>query len=663
MSGTIGGRVVDTSGSNGPVSNARVELYDVKPAKNVSCVRSVLTDHAGRFEFYDVPDGSHHLQARAFGQTGQSDEITVKGGEACQVEVPLKLGLTITPMAYTSKCDEPEPCNRAVAGRAFLVHIGVSDSVLKYNPEYELNVFPVGSVFRTAKENELEVTVPEPGVKSLEAKLRDRNPDAESGRHASVTARAQIHASEPDRLPVAGSMAVQLQRTKVPHTPDQVLWSAIRLHTKRIGFGAYREFIDRVFCGESREVREHPALERRLADVDTPINGVASYEVLKIATEAFLLTQCGVRLEGENEATRRSFLRGFETESESTRLGEPVNFEFLEQKLRQYLGADRQLPYIARVIREAFPELLDDRDNDSLLTCRSRVPCLIELIWSYWHEEGMLAQSMNAITRRFQNVHAPGERDPLAHLELDPLRPMNNVIWGFIQDEFRRLTVKRRAYEYEHHYGLTLYGKAVSHVRPADSRSKFLEAFHNLLYLCSVFFKEDNDTTVIADGYPLLNALKEVHLLLAQGAHNQFGDMPWTARSEMLVQQWILARQEIRDFLQSRQMVPYKEAWMPQVDTMKTLQGWADINVTQFRDLGVYGEQILLSVRYGDWIGINDEDSAKNWARYWRPEIQGYLHAYRAATGVDLTNPATVDATVPAIHLQKRLAIQQQRAR
>ena len=31
-------------------------------------------------------------------------------------------------------------------------------------------------------------------------------------------------------------------------------------------------------------------------------------------------------------------------------------------------------------------------------------PCLLELIWSYWHEEGMLVQTMNAITRRFQNV-------------------------------------------------------------------------------------------------------------------------------------------------------------------------------------------------------------------------------------------------------------------
>ena len=176
-----------------------------------------------------------------------------------------------------------------------------------------------------------------------------------------------------------------------------------------------------------------------------------------------------------------------------------------------------------------------------------------------------------------------------------------------------------------------------------DSRSKFIEAFHNLLHLTSIFYQEDDDTTRLADAFPVLNALKETHLLLAQGAHNQFGDLPWTARVEMLIQEWLLARTEMRDFLQSRPMVPYQEGWMGQVDTMKKLQGWSDVTVTHFRDLGVFGEQLLLSVRYGDWIGVNDPAQAANWARYWRPEVQSYIHAYRAATGVDLTGE-TVDS-------------------
>ena len=73
------------------------------------------------------------------------------------------------------------------------------------------------------------------------------------------------------------------------------------------------------------------------------------------------------------------------------------------------------------------------------LTC----PCLLELIWSYWNEEGMLVQTMNAITRRFQNMRGPLANDPLANLEVDPLRPLNNLIWGWVQDEQHRLSVVR----------------------------------------------------------------------------------------------------------------------------------------------------------------------------------------------------------------------------
>ncbi len=107
-------------------------------------------------------------------------------------------------------------------------------------------------------------------------------------------------------------------------------------------------------------------------------------------------------------------------------------------------------------------------------------------------------------------------------------------------------------------------------------------------------------------------------------------------------------------------MVAYPEPWMDRVDAMKKLQGWTDVNVLHFRDLGVFGEQLLLSIRYGAGCDIHDPDQAKNWARFWRAEIQGYIHAYRAVTGVDVT--IEVNATLPSVLLQQRLA-QQPRAR
>ena len=54
-------------------------------------------------------------------------------------------------------------------------------------------------------------------------------------------------------------------------------------------------------------------------------------------------------------------------------------------------------------------------------------------------------------------------------------------------------------------------------------------------------------------------------------------------------------------------MVPYKEAWMPQVDSMKTMQGWSDVVVTHFRDLGVFGEQILLTIRWYNWYDVTSD--------------------------------------------------------
>lgn len=50
----------------------------------------------------------------------------------------------------------------------------------------------------------------------------------------------------------------------------------------------------------------------------------------------------------------------------------------------------------------------------------------------------MLAQILSAIALRFQNRRGRQAQDPLINLELDPLRPLNNLLWGFIQDEYNR---------------------------------------------------------------------------------------------------------------------------------------------------------------------------------------------------------------------------------
>ena len=211
----------------------------------------------------------------------------------------------------------------------------------------------------------------------------------------------------------------------------------------------------------------------------------------------------------------------------------------------------------------------------------------------------------------------------------------------------------RRAYEYDHQYGLVLASRPGPPVRGADSRSRFMEAFHNLLTLTWEFHRQDDDTTVIADGFGVLNALKETHLLLTEGAHNQFGDLPSTARHEMLMQQWILSRPEVREFLPTRTMVAYTGAVDGPGGRDEQAAGLVGhARCMHFRDLAVFGEQLLLGIRFGAWSAEFRPDQAANWARYWRSELQGYIHAYRAVTGIDLVQRGA--AAIPGFQQRRR---------
>jgi hypothetical protein len=470
--------------------------------------------------------------------------------------------------------------------------------------------------------------------------------------------------------PPGATRRVTLDRTSSAFTTDELLWAVIRDRTQAIAFKNYSDYIDSVVIASQL------------------FRGVDGYQALKIATRAWLQTEAGVWLEDTTKlpdiveadpaiAAVRAQEAATETPAEQTARKDMQ--KTVEQMRKEYLakldGDLQVLPYHEIVIerlRDAVPLKQPDVifGDYGISSAELFRPVMLELIWSYWHEEGMLVQSINAITRRFQNRRiAGGGRDPLERIEIDPLRTVSNLLWGYLQDEWNLLTVQRRAYEYQHEYGISLLGKAIPEFEPADTRSRFLTAFHDLLLICSTFYDADDDTTVIADAFPVLNALKDVHSILAEGAHNQFGDLPWTARSEMLIQQWILARPEMREFLGGRPMVPYREPWMDRVDTMKQIQGWGDVSVTHFRDLAVFGERLLLSIRYGSWSTVDDPLQAENWARFWRPEVKTYIHSYRSVTGVDLTGQAQQVMDVsrdgrylqPAVHLRNRLTQRRRR--
>jgi hypothetical protein len=483
----------------------------------------------------------------------------------------------------------------------------------------------------------------------MESKATDLNPGG--GRPSAPT-------PPPTPTSPQNTFPVNLQRTASPLSLEVAFWSYIRARTNALSFRSYQDAADKIMCADP----PGPVGANRggTSNMRLPFPGVDRYTLLKTATEVYMMQNCGVSVADTLKITPAGLLE------ENARLApNAVDGATLEQLWEDYTvpandGGPQTLPYLQLVrlkLKDVPIKPNQGADNCfGILEEKLTRPCMIELIWSYWHEEAMLVQSMNALSLRFQNRRRGKDRDPLAHIEIDPLRPLSNILWGYIQDEQHRLGIERRAYEYDHHYGITMQGKAVPDIKGADSRSKFLGAFHNLLYLCAAFYKQDDDTTVVSDAFPVLNGLKETHIILTQGAHNQYGDLPWTARMEMLMEEWLLARPEVREFLPSRAMVAYPEGWMDRVEAMKRFQGWDDTPVVHYRDLGMFGEQILLSIRFHSWSEVFEPTAAKNWARYWRPEIQGYIHAYRAVTGVDLT--AKPDATMPSVHIARRLGEQ-----
>lgn len=520
---------------------------------------------------------------------------------------------------------------------------------------------------------------------------------------------------------MADQVNVVLNRAGEQDISAQPLWAAIVLHTEAVSFTQFERFVTGISRGGNTwpGVDDHVALPKKPeVERQRPIPGSELYGVIRDAAESFLLVQGGVwnadkigalpdldlttvrgadgqllvrPVTNTQAGTTRSVKRlsgkaaqdaGQEAAAPTDQIrAEPPAPEVGEEYLRlggdsmTYADLNRELQtylqkpannYLSSVLSVAY----ERGARPSPLSAISQAamgPFLLELIWSYWHEEALLTQTMNAILLRFQNVRRPGATDPLADMELDPLMPLAGVLWGYLQDENNRLSVVRRAYEYNHQYGLTLSGRAVPRLRPADPRARFISAFHYLLRECARFYREDNNTTVLADAFGVMNALRDVHMVLAEGAHNQFRDLPWTARVEMLLQQWILSQPEVGDFLRGRPMAAYREPWMGRVDAMKRLQGWGDTSSVHFSDLARSGERILLSIRYGNWTEVVDQDQARAWVRYWRPEIQNYIHAYYTATGVNLTDDVVATrrederSLPPSYHLARRE--QAQRAR
>lgn len=678
-------RVRDHGGAQRPIAQAQVGLFDASTLTggttlpDMPALQLKRSDDDGSLRFDGVAPGTYKL-GFLHHPLHWSPSFTVGDDGACTQCLEPEVNAQLETHWLSRDCEDLD-CRAPQVGdhlKATVSH--VSDSKLHTVP-------PHGSTTISKDASAATFTTPATRAGRFDFAWAVHSPAqgiAAGQPPAVLTLSQEGHVAPVPAQPVSGQLGIALTRTETEPTDDVTLWLAIRNGTDALGFNHYLRFMDVLFGGQRHGPRsgfhggnghnggrsfdaEREAFEKLQLKRFLPFNDSDSYRVLKAATEAFVMVNCGVLQGGEHDPA----FRPRRDNAYLDRRDLPA-FDDPRGAFEDYLERPGGLlPYLALVARKLpdIPIIEGNPDGANLAVGfvhdKLANPCLVELIWSYWHEEAMLVQTMNAVTRRFQNRGAPSTPDPLANLEIDPLRPLNSLLWGYTQDEQHRLTVNRRNAEYDHQYGLRLRGKAVKDYRTADSRSQFLEGFHHLLRLLTVFYRQDDDTTVKADAFPVLNALKEVHLVMSQGAHNNFGELATTARIEMLMQQWLLGRPEFREFLPSRIMVAYPEPWMDRVDAMKKLQGWTDTSVVHFRNLAIFGEQMMLSIRFGAWSEVYEPTQAFNWARFWRPQVQGYIHAYRAATGIDLgseTFDASADATLPSLLMQRRLAQQQRNA-
>lgn len=435
--------------------------------------------------------------------------------------------------------------------------------------------------------------------------------------HTQATVDTEAHYNKQESIPTVAITSHDFMTDE-----HEAMWASIQNVTVNIGFANFLAYVDKELANSSCAI--NGAHQTTIDEHSQLFNnyGVNSYELLDSITEKFM------------------YERIFDHE------------------------APKHGDYLQHIVESKLPDWQVESRQDECTGSRLQIGrqhlkplafCPIELIWSYWIEESLLMQAFNRIALRFQNRSSVKQGpDPLAHLEIDPLRPLNNLIWGFIQNEGKRLSLVRRAYEYDHHYGIQLQGTAVPKLRPADSRVGFLGEFHKLLHIASEFHRQTDDVTVRADPFPVMNAIYDVHIKLAEGAHNQFGDLPTVARKEMLMMQWIMARPEMREFLNGRLMVPQSEGWMDRVEHMKRIQGWPNHSMQHFVNLANFGEQLMVSIRNVNWSQVKQSSVAGSWATYWRESIQGYMHSYRAVTGIDIldNDPRMSDNPSAAIYKQ-----------
>ena len=263
-------------------------------------------------------------------------------------------------------------------------------------------------------------------------------------------------------------------------------------------------------------------------------------------------------------------------------------------------------------------------------------PLFCELIFVFWIEIGLLAQSFRLVAHRFQNYGASKKVARLSHLNVAALRPVAGLLFDWLSQQHEVRTVHARVHAYLHEFNCALPGKAARPIAPVRTETGFSSAFHGLLHVALRYYLQTSELTWVPDAFPLLTALRTLSEVLKRTEVNTFQRTAFDARREFASYGVILGTPEVRRFLVT-EGIPAREDWIPAVDALNDLAGWRVGAMLNYLDLATEGERILASVRWLDWDAADDA-MAQAWANANRQSVQCYAFRTRLISGLDLAS-------------------------
>ena len=195
-----------------------------------------------------------------------------------------------------------------------------------------------------------------------------------------VTVEASVLPPEPTTI--EGGISVGMRRTTSRFTEDVPLWVSIRRSTEALNFDNYFDFMNWVFCNDSRSANAPDNIARKsgmLADTAAkrflPFTDTDAYRNIKIATEAFVMANCGVFSNfSDGDADYVQGQISFPERISPDDLRQRLNTDYLHS-LSTPGVKEGVLPYLAVVRRKLIDQRIKEMDiGDVILGSPFRPP-------------------------------------------------------------------------------------------------------------------------------------------------------------------------------------------------------------------------------------------------------------------------------------------------